>query len=370
MVFKLSVGLLALAASVSAASIKRVACPDGKHTATNAACCVFFSLADELQTNKFDSQCSEDAHEALRLTFHDAIGFTRSGGAKQGGGADGSVILFETTELMDPANNGIDDAIDNLKPLLQTFDVTAGDLVQFAGAVAVSNCPGAPRLEFLAGRPNATVPAALGLVPKPEDNVDKIFERVIDAGLTPTDLVHLLVSHTVARSDTLIDNRQAVPFDSTPFTFDTQVFLEVLLKGNETLPPSSGEGPAQVPNPLANQGAMRLQSDFAIAHNPLTACTWQEMINNQELMSANFRAGMAKLAVLGHDTRNLIDCSEAVPEPVPAVKKPATFPAGTSRALVQQSCPLPFPALKVDPGLPTTIPECIDGDTNINDCPS
>ena len=70
MVFKLSVGLLALAASVSAASIKRVACPNGKHTATNAACCVFFELADELQTNKFDSQCSEDGTStvlALRL---------------------------------------------------------------------------------------------------------------------------------------------------------------------------------------------------------------------------------------------------------------------------------------------------------------
>lgn len=80
---------------------------------------------------------------------------------------------------------------------------------------------------------------------------------------------------------------------------------------------------------------------------------------------------MAKLAVTGHDTRKLIDCSEAVPEPVPAVKKPATFPAGTSRALVQQSCLLlPFPALRTDPGTPTTIPECIDGDTNINDCPS
>ncbi len=60
MVFKLSVGLLALAATVSAASFKRVACPDGKHTATNAACCVFFSLAEELQTNKFSSECSED----------------------------------------------------------------------------------------------------------------------------------------------------------------------------------------------------------------------------------------------------------------------------------------------------------------------
>lgn len=101
MVFKLTVGLLALAATVSAASIKRVACPDGKHTATNAACCVFFSLADELQTNKFDSTCGEDAHEALRLTFHDAIGFSKSGGPSQGTGADGSIMLFNNTELMD-----------------------------------------------------------------------------------------------------------------------------------------------------------------------------------------------------------------------------------------------------------------------------
>ena len=173
--------------------------------------------------------------------------------------------------------------------MLQQFPVTAGDLIQFAGAVAVSNCPGAPRLQFLAGRPNATVPAALGLVPKPEDNVNKIFARMEDAGFSPTDLVSLLVSHTVARSDTLVEDRQAVPFDSTPFTFDSQVFLEVLLKGTESLPPSSGEAPAQVPNALAAQGEMRLQSDFAIAHDPQSACAWQDMINNQQLMMTSFK---------------------------------------------------------------------------------
>ena len=61
MVFKLSVALLALAAtSVSAAAVKRVTCPGGKHTTTNEACCVFFDLADELQNNKFDNECAED----------------------------------------------------------------------------------------------------------------------------------------------------------------------------------------------------------------------------------------------------------------------------------------------------------------------
>ncbi|KLO16005.1 manganese peroxidase 1 [Schizopora paradoxa] len=371
MVFKLSVALLALAAtSVSAAAVKRVSCPGGKHTTTNEACCVFFDLAEELQNNKFDNECSEDAHEALRLTFHDAIGFSKSGGPSKGTGADGSIMIFNDTELQDPANNGVDGAIDNLKPLLQQFKVTAGDLIQFAGAVAVSNCPGAPRLQFLAGRPNATHPAALGLVPKPEDNVNKIFARMADAGFSPTDLVNLLASHTVARSDTLILNREAVPFDSTPFTFDSQVFLEVLLKGNETLPPAAGEADAQVPNALAAQGEMRLQSDFAIAHDTQTACAWQEMINNQQLMMNNFKNAMAKLAVTGHDASKLIDCSDAVPIPKPPVGKATTFPAGTGPKLVQQSCPKPFPVLKTDPGAPTTIPECINGDTNIDDCPS
>ncbi len=40
--------------------MKRFACPGGKHSALNPACCVFFALSDELQTNKFDSQCAED----------------------------------------------------------------------------------------------------------------------------------------------------------------------------------------------------------------------------------------------------------------------------------------------------------------------
>jgi len=67
MVFKLTVGFLALAATVTAASIKRVACPDGKHTATNAACCVFFDLADFLAEEKFDGQCSEDGECVIIL---------------------------------------------------------------------------------------------------------------------------------------------------------------------------------------------------------------------------------------------------------------------------------------------------------------
>lgn len=61
--------------TLSAGAItRRVACPDGVNTATNAACCGLFAVRDDLNKNLFNGgQCNDEAHEALRLTFHDAI---------------------------------------------------------------------------------------------------------------------------------------------------------------------------------------------------------------------------------------------------------------------------------------------------------
>ncbi|TDL25715.1 manganese peroxidase 3 [Rickenella mellea] len=367
MVSKLATGLVAFAAVASAGTFKRAACPDGVHTARNPACCVFYSLAADLQANLFDKQCGEDAHEVLRLTFHDAIGFSKSGKFK-GKGADGSMIIFDEIETAFGANNGIDDSVDSLKPYLTKFpNVTAGDLIQFAGAVGVGNCPGAPRLQFLAGRPNATIPADDGTVPEPQDSVDKILARMADAGFSPDELIALLASHTVARSDHVDPTIQHVPFDTTPFTFDTQIFLEVLLKGVDF--PGSPNNTGEALSPLGAEGEMRLQSDFALARDRRTACAWQSMVDNQFLMMANFKLAMAKLAVVGQNVFKLIDCSEAVPVPQPPNGKRATFPAGKTRADLQQACPLPFPVLSADAGSPTKIPVCPNGSFNINDCP-
>ena len=187
-----------------------------------------------MQNNLFDGECGEDVHESLRLTFHDAIGFSKSA-AFRGGGADGSIILFSGTELADPANAGIDDPVNALAPFLTRHNVTAGDLIQFAGAVGITNCAGAPRLEFLAGRPNATFPVDPGSVPEPQDSADSILARMEDGGFTDAETVHLLVSHTIARSDTLVPGHEAVPFDSTPFTFDTQLYSLFLFSMSFTL---------------------------------------------------------------------------------------------------------------------------------------
>ena len=163
--------LLTLSLLLAAAITKRVACPDGKNTATNAACCALFAVRDDIQENLFDGgECGEEVHESLRLTFHDAIGFSPrmfSQGKFGGTGADGSIMIFSGIETNFHANNGVDEIIEAQRPFVQKHNMTAGDFIQFAGAVGLSNCPGAPRLEFLLGRAPAGQPSPDLLVPEP-----------------------------------------------------------------------------------------------------------------------------------------------------------------------------------------------------------
>ena len=91
------------------------------------------------------------------------------------------------------------------------------------------------------------------------------------------------------------------PFDSTPFTFDTQFFVETQLRG--TLFPGNGSNQGEVMSPL--HGEIRLQSDSELARDPRTACLWQANVNNQQHMMSSFASAMAKLAVLGQNTVGL-----------------------------------------------------------------
>ena len=224
-----------------------------------------------MQQNLFEGECGEDVHESLRLTFHDGVSFSLSGKFK-GDGADGSILLFSDIETNFAENAGTSDGTDALAPFLTRHLVSAGDLVQFAAAVGLSNCPGAPQLQFLAGRPNATIPAQDGAIPGPADSVDTILSRFADAGFTSNEVIHLLASHSVARSDEIIPDHPATPFDSTPFNFDTQFFLETLLRGEGV--PFDRSGPnvtgGETTSALSASGGMRLQSDFSLARDPVS----------------------------------------------------------------------------------------------------
>ncbi|KAF7792283.1 hypothetical protein EIP86_003319 [Pleurotus ostreatoroseus] len=319
MAFKVLASVLALAISLrgtNGALTRRVTCPDGVHTTANAACCVLFDVLDDIQENLFDGgECGEEVHESLRLTFHDAIGFSpalTAQGQFGGGGADGSIIAFSDTELSYPENIGIDEIVNKQKPFVTAHNMTPGDFIQFAGAVGVSNCPGAPRLQYLHGRPAPTAASPDSLVPAPFDTVDSILARFSDAGFNSEEVVALLASHSVAAADNIDPTLEGVPFDSTPSTFDSQFFIEVQLRG----------------------------TGFP---------------DNQAKIQSEFAAAMAKLAVLGQDTNNLVDCSDVIPVPQPN-NAPAHLPAGKTMDDIEQACTTsPFPTLTADPGPATSV---------------
>ncbi|RDB18166.1 Versatile peroxidase VPL2 [Hypsizygus marmoreus] len=354
--FKLSVTLLSLALFAAAAPSPRAACGQGRVTA-HAACCIWFDVLDDIQENLFDgAECGEEVHESLRLTFHDAIGFspklTRQG-KFGGGGADGSVIAHSEIETAFHANNGIDEIVDAQRPFAIKHGVSFGDFIQFAGAVGVSNCAGAPRLEFLAGRSNISRPSPDLLVPEPFDSVDKIIARMGDAGFSPNEIVDLLASHSIAAQDNVDPTIPGTPFDSTPSSFDSNFFVETLLVGN--LVPGNGINEGEVQSPIA--GEFRLQSDALLARDGRTACEWQSFITDHARMQSKFRAVMAKMAVLGQVRSRLTDCSDIIPVPMNPLAKSASLPAGKTMQDIQAACKAtPFPTLTADPGPATTIP--------------
>ncbi|KAJ3485331.1 hypothetical protein NLI96_g5044 [Meripilus lineatus] len=344
-----------LAITVYTAPSRLTDCGNGR-VAAHAACCKWFTVLDDLQTNLFDGgECGEEVHESLRLTFHDAIGFSLSArrqGVFGGGGADGSIMHFAEIETNFHANQGVDDIVERQRPFALAHGVSFGDFIQFAGAVGVSNCAGGPRLQFLAGRSNVTQPAPDLTVPEPSDSVDAILARMGDAGFSPAEVVDLLASHTVAAQDHVDPTIPGTPFDSTPGSFDPQFFVETLLQG--TLFPGNGSNVGEVESPL--NGEVRLQSDFLLARDSRTACQWQSFVANQSRMVIRFQAAMAKMAVLGQNVERLTDCSEVIPIPSRAQSNVGTLPAGKTLQDIEGSClTTPFPTISADPGPATSV---------------
>ncbi|KAJ7617229.1 putative versatile peroxidase, partial [Roridomyces roridus] len=344
--------LVGLSTVLGATLNRRVTCPTGQTTA-NAACCALFPVLDDIQNNMFAGDtCSDAAHTALRVAFHDAIGFSTTQ-KSFGTGADGSIFIFATTELGYDANLGIADAFNLEAPFIQKHNISVADFIQFAATVSLTKCPGILQPPFMFGRKDATAAAPEGTVPEPFQSVDTILSRMADAGFTPAEVVALLASHSIAGADDVDPSASGLPFDSTPSLFDTQFFVETQLRG--TLFPGSGGNQGEVESPIA--GEIRLESDSNLARDPATACLWQANVNNQAHMAQSFQAAFAKMSNLGQT--GLVDCSDVIPAPPPlsAAAAQSFFPPGLSQSDVEQACSsTTFPDLPTTPGAAASLP--------------
>ncbi|KAJ7112485.1 manganese peroxidase 1 [Mycena epipterygia] len=332
----LTVSLVYITTVSATPSIGNVFCSNG-HQAPSNTCCVWYDVLKDIQ-DLFQGICGDDAHDALRLAFHDAIGFspalTRQG-QFGGGGADGSIIAFGEVELEDPSNEGLESIVASEKVIADTHGVSYGDMIQFAAAVSVRNCPGGPRIPFLAGRAAAVAAAPEGLVPNPFDSATTIINRVGDAGLTPNDMVDLLASHSIAVQEHIDETIPNRPFDTTPGVFDTNFFLETLLPGKVW--PGTHDNKGEVLAPFVEE--FRLQSDFALARDSRTSCRWQSFIGQQSLMMQRFGTAMQKMALLGHNANSLVDCSVVVPAPTLPIPGVPILPFGLPVHDLELTCP-------------------------------
>ena len=61
-------------------------------------------------------------------------------------------MLFDEIETAFHPNIGLDEIVNLQKPFVQKHNVNPADFIPFAGAVGISNCAGAPVMQFFIGR--------------------------------------------------------------------------------------------------------------------------------------------------------------------------------------------------------------------------
>jgi hypothetical protein len=196
--------LLALVASTSAFSLwprQTSSCP-----------AVWTDVAKELRTTF--AGCGRDAHGAIRAPFHDCIN----------NGCDGSLILGD--ECGRAENAGLSGICTKLQDWSTKYNVGAADMIQFAAAIAIAECPLGPTVSAWAGRKDSSTAAPVNSVPSSRDSVDKILAAFSAKGFSADDVVALLGTHSVAVQVNDDPSQAGKSLDSTPSTYDTKFYTE------------------------------------------------------------------------------------------------------------------------------------------------
>ncbi|KAI4714682.1 hypothetical protein J4E89_000363 [Alternaria sp. Ai002NY15] len=256
---------------------------------------VWSAVATELQADF--AGCGADAHQALRAPFHDCIN----------NGCDGSLVL--TDECGRSENAGLSAICTKLKDWSDKYQVSAADMIQFAGAQAIAACPLGPRVQALVGRKDSSNAAPVGSVPSSRGTLESILGAFAAKGFSSDDVVALMGAHSVAVQFHDDPSQAGKGLDSTPFRYDNTFYQET----------------------KDRKAPYSLQSDLLMSNSSETSTTWSNFAEDANSWSTAFTSAWDRFAVIGSDASKLQDCSSLVPNGFVTTKRQAFNMAFTKK---------------------------------------
>lgn len=212
----------------------------------------------------------------VRLAWHDSGTYNAADGS---GGANASIRF--SAEKGHDANNGLNIAMDLLKPIKANFPgISYADLYQLASIVAIE-FSGGPKIPFRLGRRDATEADCTpdGRLPDANKRMGHLREVFYRMGLNDAEITALSGAHTLGRAHMERSGFDG-PWTPVPIVFDNSYFVEILKED---------------PDPKL----LRLTSDMALLDDPKTRALCEKYAADQDAFFSDYVVAHKKLSELG-----------------------------------------------------------------------
>lgn len=183
----------------------------------------------------------------------------------------------------------------------ESDDISAADIVQFAGSLGLRACPGAPIVRTVVGRRETSTAAPEGLLPPAfgaGSDAQSLIALFENKGFTAEELAALVGAHSVSRS--FAQQQNGIPLqgrqDATPAAWDTEFYTEF----------RQGERPANT---------YPFDSDKNLAASNSTRGYFSTFAENKGSWDSVFSRAMEKMSLLGipeEDRAGFIDCTAVI----------------------------------------------------------
>ncbi|KAJ7648766.1 heme peroxidase [Mycena polygramma] len=267
----------------------------------NSVCKPWYAIRDDIMGGIYGGRCNDAARAAVRLAFHDAGPFSLARQQKNlpNGAADGSLLVENNGGEGNRAeNNGLQNIVAALKPIVKKYGVSPGDVLHLAGTLGVIACPGGPVVRTWVGRPMLLKNIAPdGLLPNPNSPVSVLTARFADMGFNVRELMALIGAHSTGRQRFVNTTLANEPFDSTIDIWDVRFYSETQ-------------------NAAAAPGTFRLNSDMAFSRDSTTQKDYKRFVGNQNDWAEDYSAAHEKMSLLGISKSTLTDCTEIMPQAI------------------------------------------------------